>query len=148
MISLDACLAASRSTPEFQADIRAYADYRDASRVVILRAAPRIKVLRVITQLVATHPDLVIDRVRIEGVSGCADYRGTVVAEIVRDKPRTFAFVWDCAWRAAQEGWVDKRGNPDQVRAAREFGWQCFSAWNDVSVREGGDELIALEPGA
>ena len=148
MISLDACLGASRSTPEFQANVRAYADYRDASRVVILRAAPRIKVLRVITQLIATHLDLVIDRVRIEGVSGCADYRGTVVAEIVHDKPRMFAFVWDCAWRAVQEGWVDKRGNPDQVRAARELGWQCFSVWNDVSVREGGDELIALEPGA
>jgi hypothetical protein len=71
-----------------------------------------------------------------------------VAAEIVGDKPRTFAFVWDCAWRAAQEGWVDKRGNPDQVRAAREFGWQCFSVWNDLSVGEGGDELIALEPGA
>jgi hypothetical protein len=143
VISLDACLAASRSTPEFQADVRAYADYRDASRVVLLRAAPRIKVLRVIAQLVAAQPDLAIDRVRIEGISGCADYRGTVVAEIVDDKPRTFAFVWDCAWRAAREGWVDSRGNPDQVRAAREYGWQCFSLWSDVSVREGGDELLS-----
>jgi hypothetical protein len=147
-MSFDACLAASRATPEFQADVRAYADYRDASRVVLLRAAPRVKVLRVITQLVATHPELPVDRVRIEGVSGCADYRGTVVAEIAHDHPRTFAFVWDCAWRAEQEGWVDKRGTPDQVRAAREFGWRCFSVWNDVSVREGGDELIAFKPGA
>lgn len=130
-MSLDACLAASRATPEFQADVRAYADYRDASRVVLLRAAPRVKVLRVITQLVATHPELVIERVRIEGASGCADYRGTVVAEIARERPRAFTFVWDCAWRAAQEGWVDSRGNADQVRAAREFGWQCFSVWND-----------------
>lgn len=148
MISLDACLAASRSTPEFRADVGAYADYRDASRVVILRAAPRVKVLRVITQLIASRPDLVVDRVRIEGISGCSDYRGTVVAEIVDEAPRTFAFVWDCAWRAAREGWVDKRGTPDQVRAAREFGWQCFSVWNDISVREGGDELIGLKPGA
>lgn len=148
MISLDASLAASRATPEFQADVRAYADYRDASRVVLLRNAPRVKVLRVITQLLAQHPELRVERVRLEGVSGCADYRGTVVAEIAHDSPRTFAFVWDCAWRAAQEGWVDKRGTPDQVRAAREFGWQCFSVWNDVSVREGGDELIASKPSA
>jgi hypothetical protein len=144
----DSWLKASQATAEFQADVRAYADFRDASRIVILRAAPRVKVLRVITQLVATHPDLVVDRVRIEGISGCADYRGTVVAEIVHDKPRTFAFVWDCAWKAAREGWVDSRGSPDQVRAAREFGWQCFSVWNDVSVREGGDELIGAKPGA
>ena len=144
----DSWLKASQATAEFQADVRAYADFRDASRIVILRAAPRVKVLRVITQLVATHPDLVVDRVRIEGISGCADYRGTVVAEIAHDKPRTFAFVWDCAWRAAREGWVDSRGSPDQVRAAREFGWRCFSVWNDLSVREGGDELIGAKPGA
>ena len=144
----DSWLKASQATAEFQADVRAYADFRDASRIVILRAAPRVKVLRVITQLVATHPDLVVERVRIEGISGCADYRGTVVAEIVHDKPRTFAFVWDCAWRAAREGWVDSRGSPDQVRAAREFGWRCFSVWNDLSVREGGDELIGAKPGA
>jgi hypothetical protein len=141
-------LAASRSTPEFQADVRAFADFRDASRVVILRAAPRVKVLRVITQLVAAQRDLAIERVRIEGISGCADYRGTIVAEIADERPRTFAFVWDCAWRAAREGWVDSRGSPDQVRAARELGWQCFSVWNDVSVREGGDELIGAKPGA
>ena len=148
MISLDASLAASRATPEFQADVRAYADYRDASRVVLLRNAPRIKVLRVITQLLATHPELPVERVRLHGVSGCADYRGTVVAEMAHDSPRTFAFVWDCAWRATREGWVDSRGTPDQVRAAREFGWQCFSEWNDISLREDGDELVASKPRA
>ena len=147
MISLDASLAASRATPEFQADVRAYADYRDGARVVLVRHAPRVKVLRVITQLLTQHPELRVERVRLEGVSGCADYRGTVVAEIAHDSPRTFAFVWDCAWRAAREGWVDSRGTPDQVRAAREFGWQCFSAWNEL-VREGGDELIASKPSA
>jgi hypothetical protein len=133
VISLDACLAASRATPAFQADVRAYAEFRDASRVVILRGAPRVKVLRVIAQLVAAQRDLAIDRVRIEGVSGCADYRGTIVAEIVDERPRTFAFVWDCAWRAAREGWVDWRGRPDQVRAAREFGWRCFSTWEELA---------------
>jgi len=148
VLSLDASLAASRATAEFQADVRAYADYRDAKRVVLVRNAPRVKVLRVITQLLATHPELQVERVRLEGVSGCADYRGTVVAEIAHDSPRTFEFVWDCAWRAAREGWVDSRGTPDQVRAAREFGWQCFSEWNDISVREDGDELIASKPRA
>ncbi len=148
MISLDSCLAASVATPEFQADVRAYADYRDAPRIVVLRAAPRIKVLRVITQLLAVHRDLPVDRVRIEGVSGCADYRGTVTAEVSDSGPRAFAFVWDCHWRAAREGLLDSRGNPDQVRAAREFGWQCFSSWTEVSGREDGDQVIAAQPRA
>jgi hypothetical protein len=141
-------LAASASTLAFQADVHAYADFREAPRVVVTRAAPRIKVLRVITQLVAMHPGLAVDRVRLEGVSGCADYRGTVTVEIIDAAPRAFQFVWDCAWRAAREGWVDSRGTPDQVRAAREFGWRCFSTWTEVSRQEGGDQLIAAEPGA
>jgi hypothetical protein len=131
VISLDSCLAASASTPAFQADVRAYGDFREAPRIVVVRAAPRVKVLRVIAQLVAAHPELAVDRVRIEGVSGCADYRGTVTAEVIDATPRAFTFVWDCAWRATREGWVDSRGAPDQVRAAREFGWQCFSAWEE-----------------
>jgi hypothetical protein len=148
MISLDSCLAASVATPEFQADVRAYADYRDAPRIVLLRAAPRIKVLRVITQLVAAHPDLAVDRVRIEGVSGCADYRGSVTVEVSDAGTRAFAFVWDCSWRARREGWLDSRGNPDQVRAAREFGWRCFSCWTEELGREDGGEVVAAEPGA
>jgi hypothetical protein len=148
VIPLDSCFAASASTPAFQADVRAYADFREAPRVVVVRAAPRVKVLRVIAQLVTAHPELAVDRVRIEAVSGCADYRGTVTAEITDAAPRAFAFVWDCAWRATREGWVDARGAPDQARAAREFGWRCFSEWTSLSGREGGDQLIAAEPGA
>ena len=143
MISLDTCFAASAATPAFQADVQAYADFREAPRIVVLRAAPRIKVLRVITHLVAAHPDLAVDRVRIEGISGCADYRGTVTAEVSDAGPRMFAFVWDCGWRAAREGWMDARGNPDQVRAAREFGWQCFSLWT-----EDGGQGFAAKPDA
>jgi hypothetical protein len=90
--------------------------------------APRVKVLRVLTQLLHAEPMLSLERVRIDGVSGCADYRGTVTA-IACDGERAFTFVWDCSWRAAAEGWLDRHGLPDQARAAREFGWQCFAAW-------------------
>ena len=32
-------------------------------------------------------------------------------------------------WRAEQQGWVDAFGFPDQIRAADEFGWNCFHRW-------------------
>ncbi|HWZ59175.1 MAG TPA: hypothetical protein VNW46_09385 [Gemmatimonadaceae bacterium] len=127
-MDLDACLAASRATAAFAADVRAYADHREAPRIAVLRAAPRVKVLRVVTQLLHAEPALPVECVRVDGVSGCADYRGTVIA-VTPDGERGFAFVWDCSWRAAVEGWLDRHGLPDQTRAAREFGWQCFAAW-------------------
>jgi hypothetical protein len=147
-MELDACLDASRATAAFAADVRAYADFRAAPRVVLLRAAPRIKVLRVITQLVAMHPALAVDGVRIDGVSGCADYRGVVTA-LTSDGPMAFTFVWDCGWRAATEGWVDARGTPDQARAAREFGWRCFKSWSQHAPLRGEDdgELVSIQPG-
>ena len=127
-MDLDACLAACRATAAFAADVRAYAEHREAPRITVVRGAPRVKVLRVVTQLVHAEPMLSLERVRIDGVSGCADYRGTVCA-ITSDGERAFTFVWDCSWRAAAEGWLDRHGLPDQARAAREFGWQCFAAW-------------------
>jgi hypothetical protein len=130
-MDLDACLAASSATAAFADDVRAYAGHRDATRITVVRAAPRVKVLRVVTKLLHAEPVLIVDRVRIDGVSGCADYRGTVTA-ITPDGERAFSFVWDCSWRAAAEGWLDRHGLPDQVRAAREFGWQCFAEWATV----------------
>ena len=43
----------------------------------------------------------------------------------------TFSFTWCCRWRAEQEGWKDYFGFPDQIRAAREFGWDCFQRWSE-----------------
>jgi hypothetical protein len=130
-MDLDACLSASSATPAFSADVRAYASHRDAPRITLLRAAPRVKVLRVVTKLLHAEPILVVDGLRIDGVSGCADYRGTVTA-ITPEGERSFIFVWDCSWRAAAEGWLDRHGLPDQTRAAREFGWECFAEWASV----------------
>ena len=45
---------------------------------------------------------------------------------------RQVRFHWDCKWRAQQEGWVDYFGFPDQIRAAREFGWRCFERWEPL----------------
>jgi hypothetical protein len=132
-IDLDACLAGSSATAAFAADVRAYANHREAPRITVVRAAPRIKVLRVVTKLLHAEPVLTIDRVRVDGVSGCADYRGTVTV-ITPDSELAFAFVWDCSWRAAAEGWLDRHGLPDQTRAAREFDWQCFAEWASLAA--------------
>jgi hypothetical protein len=43
-----------------------------------------------------------------------------------------YDFAWDCSWRARQEGWFDFWGAPDQIRAAGEFGYQCFERFERV----------------
>ena len=123
-------LGRSRSTDEFKADVRAYAAHQPAARVSAARHSPRVKVLRVIAQILDTNPDLAIERVHVEGASGCADFRGYVAVEAGPER-RTFDFVWDCHWRAVQEGWTDAFGLPDQIRAARVFGYQCFEQWEE-----------------
>ena len=128
MTWLDPLLGASRADDAFKADVVAYHHHRAAARIVVERHAPRVKVLRVIAQLLAVEPALRVERVRVDGTSGCCDFRGTLVVECA-DGPCRFDFVWDCRWRAVEEGWVDRWGGADQTRAAREFGWQCFATW-------------------
>jgi hypothetical protein len=128
MESLQDILSRSAATDEFKADVAANASFQDAPRITTARHAPRIKVLRVVAQLLAVEPELPVDGVRVEALSGCADFRGTATVNAA-GHTRTFDFVWDCHWRAVHEGWVDAFGLPDQIRAAREFGWQCFERW-------------------
>jgi hypothetical protein len=86
----------------------------------------------VLTQLLHAHPDLPVERVRVSGQSGCSDFTGELVA-VAGDVEHRFAFRWCCAWRAEQEGWRDCFGFWDQARAAREYGFRCFSQWEVVS---------------
>lgn len=128
--TLDALIEESAAHPAFKDDLRAYAAFQPADRVVVTGYAPRLKVLRVLTQLLAAEPALAVEHVRVRGSSGCADFRGTV-SVAVDGVERTWDFVWDCRWRAQQAGLVDAIGFPDQARAAREFGWRCFSVWTE-----------------
>jgi hypothetical protein len=127
-----ALLEKSRADDDFKRDLVAYADSRPAARVVLLRPAPRPKVLRVLTQLLHAEPALCVERVAIDGISGCSDFRGTLTVDCA-DGPRGWRFRWDCRWRAEEEGWHDGWGLPDQSRAAREFGWRCFERWEPVA---------------
>ncbi|MGH7719781.1 MAG: hypothetical protein ACREON_13180, partial [Gemmatimonadaceae bacterium] len=100
--------------------------------------------VRLLTHLLASEADLVIDAVRITARSGCSNFVGTIEVE-TPDGVRAFDFVWDCRWRAEQEGWTDCFGFPDQIRAAGEFDWQCFSVWQETEVEEPeGDGLAVI----
>jgi hypothetical protein len=118
----------SAADDAFKRDVLQYAGGGSAPRIRLLASAPRIKVLRLLAQLLAEEPDLAIEAVAIHATSGCADFRGTVTAE-TPSGPRAFRFVWDCRWRAEREGWYDAFQFPDQIRAAQEFGWRCFAEW-------------------
>src|SRR6478672_4758044 len=98
--------------------------------LVCRRGMPAVKVERVLTQLMTELADARIERVEIDARSGCSDFSGHLMVH-VEGAVRVFDFVWDCRWRAAEEGWTDHWGEPDQIRAAREFGWRCFAVWSE-----------------
>jgi hypothetical protein len=134
-MNIDHIVGASSATEAFKRDVRAFTATGHAERIVVLPRAPRIKVLRVLAQLLSTEPELAVEAVRVSGVSGCADYTGTLEVEGAGGI-RSFQFSWDCAWRAREERWTDCFGFPDQIRAASEFEWRCFRVWKEGREQE------------
>jgi len=127
-------LAASRATTAFRTDLTSYESRQAADRISTIGAAPRVKVLRAIAQLLHAESTIEIDRVSVRGVSGCADFVGELVATDAAGETHRFQFEWNCEWKARQLGYTDFFGFPDQIRAANEFGWQCFARWERRSV--------------
>jgi hypothetical protein len=125
----DEILACSAATAEFRQAVRDYRAGRATPLISAHAGAPPIKVLRVVAKLLEEVPDLAVDRVEVEGHSGCSDFTGSVR---VNGGEREYAFTWDCRWRAQQEGWVDAFGYPDQLRAAQSFGHQCFERFEQT----------------
>ena len=143
-MDLTPLLAASTATDAFNADVRRFAAHGTSERVRTTRYSPQVKVMRVLAQLLHSHPDLSVDRIAIDARSGCADFTGVVHVE-AGGCVRRFEFSWDCRWRAEQQGFSDFFGFPDQIRAANEFGWRCFRHWAEqrgpASAFEPDDEL-------
>jgi hypothetical protein len=100
-------------------------------RISFATPAPAVKVERTITMILRRHPELEIERVEIDAVSGCSSFQGVACVRTSADTLRV-DFDWDCRWKAVQLGWTDYFGFPDQARAAREFGFDCFRVW-DIS---------------
>jgi hypothetical protein len=144
---MEPILGKSQATEPFKLDVTAFLSGRVAPRVAVEGFAPRIKVQRLLMQLLDSESALPITRVVVRGRSGCSDFSGEVKVETVSET-HVFDFVWDCRWRADKEGWTDCFGLPDQMRAAQEFGWQCFQVWTPRSAIEQLAQAGGVETGA
>jgi hypothetical protein len=125
MISL---LQGSCATDGFKDAVASFLAGDRTDLVRIESYVPRVKVERLLTQLMAAEPSLEIENVVIRGASGCSDFIGSVDVR-TKTGSHVFDFEWCCRWRAENEGYVDYFGFPDQMRAAREFDWRCFRRW-------------------
>jgi hypothetical protein len=125
---METLLQSSSASAAFKADVASFLAGTPSQRVKVETYVPRVKVRRLLAQLLNSEPLLEIEQVVIRGHSGCSDFVGTVDVH-TSTGPQRFEFAWDCRWRAEQEGWVDYFGFPDQMRAAQEFDWRCFERW-------------------
>jgi hypothetical protein len=128
---LEQILAQSRAAEAFKNAVRAYSSHDRTEHIRVEGFAPPVKVGRLLAQVLFAESHLPIDRISLRGRSGCSDFSGTVQIH-AGDETRVYEFVWDCRWRAEQEGWTDCFGFPDQIRAAREYDWRCFERWESV----------------
>lgn len=126
-------LTESRAADAFKSDVIRFLETGRAERLEIRGYAPRVKITRLLKHVLASHPELDIQHLSVNGQSGCSDFAGTVEVATSTER-KTFEFVWCCRWRAEEEGWVDYFGFPDQMRAAREFDWRCFKVWQPVAT--------------
>jgi len=129
---METVVATSKATPNFKTDVLSFVAGEKVERVKLESYVPRVKVRRLLTQLLVAEPALEIERVIIRGVSGCSDFVGSVDVETTSGT-HVFEFTWCCRWRAENEGYVDFFGFPDQMRAAQEFDWRCFRRWERSS---------------
>lgn len=125
--NLDDLLGASAATDEFKSAVKQLESGGRPEKILFNAGCPPVKVLRTITKLLEAEPTLAVDSVLIDAMSGCSDFTGTLT---VNGGEARFSFTWDCAWRAKQAQYVDGFGLPDQIRAAREFGYQCFEKFD------------------
>ena len=121
-------LDAANAHPDFKRDVLSFVRGGAAPRIELQGYAPRVKVERVLAQLLHAHPALPVERIRLKATSGCSDFTGVLVAW-VGEQEHHYRFSWCCSWKAEQAGWRDCFGFWDQARAAREFGWDCFQQW-------------------
>ncbi len=121
----------SRATPAFRAAVAEFLRTgRSSAEIAFGARCPPVKVERTLTKILEEYPDLLIERVEIEATSGCEFFRG-IATIYAGGEERRVSFYWDCRWKAAEVGWLDYFGLPDQIRAAREFGYNCFRRWSE-----------------
>ena len=127
--TLEEILSASAARESFKAAIRELEAGRKTDPIRFNAGAPPVKVLRMLMKLLETHPEHPFESIEVQAASGCSDFKGSAKAE---PGDIAVAFNWDCAWRARQQEWADHWGDPDQIRAAQTFGYQCFENFEVV----------------
>ena len=129
VLETDELIEQSRATETFRKAVRDLEQGTVSTLIHYPRGNPRVKVLRVVYNLLETYPDLDIERVRIEGKSSCSGYVGEAT---VWPGPKRIRFNWDCKWKAQEENLIDPFGLPDQIRAAQQFGHRCFVSFEEA----------------
>ena len=127
-------LQGSAASDAFVASVERFlTENRPNERIAFSPACPPVKVQRTLTKLLESYPNAVIESVEIDAHSGCEFFRGELAVEHGSDS-LLIDFHWDCRWKADQVGWKDYFGFPDQLRAAREFGYDCFRTWKEMET--------------
>jgi hypothetical protein len=122
----------SAATAAFRNSVAAFLQRMEPNeRVGFPAQAPLVKVERTLIKVLEEYSELPIEGVQVTATSGCATFRGYVTIRTA-DEERRVNFDWDCKWKALEMGWTDYFGFPDQARAAREFGHECFRSWQEV----------------
>jgi hypothetical protein len=136
-MKLTELLTASAATPAFRDAVAQFLTSGYPNQRIEFDAGrcPPVKVERTLTMLLRSMADEPIDGVEIIGNSGCEYFRGRMEVRTPTGD-RSIAFYWDCRWRAERENWRDAFGYPDQIRAAREFGYDCFSQWEIADEKQ------------
>jgi hypothetical protein len=132
LTELEQILASSRAAEPFKSAVRSFLTGKGADRIEVEGYVPSVKVRRLLAHILATESHLPIEQVSLRARSGCSDFVGTVKLQ-TSSGTHVYDFVWDCRWRAEQEGWTDCFGFPDQIRAAQEYDWRCFERWEPVA---------------
>lgn len=127
--NLEELLDASSASPEFKSAVEQLSEGHLCGRIEANEGSPPVKVLRFVMKMLEQNPTTAFESVRIDAESTCSGFSGHAVAQ---PGDQRFEFDWDCAWRAKEEGWVDGFGDPDQIRAARTLGYQCFRRFEEV----------------
>jgi hypothetical protein len=137
-MNLSDLLSRSRASAAFRDAVADFArSHRANDGVHFNHGSPPVKVERTLMQLLNSSPEMEIDRVEIHGTSGCEYFRGKMIVHVL-DGKHTIQFHWDCKWKAEEVGFTDYFGFPDQIRAAREFGFDCFRGWSVGEVEQTG----------
>jgi hypothetical protein len=123
-------LARSGSSDEFRGAVEQFLSTGQPNSLLVFDfRCPPVKVERMLTKLLESHPELPIERVILEARSGCDFFRGHASVE-AGERSMQVRFDWNCRRKAEELGWTDWFGLPDQGRAAREFGYDCFQTWD------------------